>query len=279
MAPTPGGSHLLLSVGVIDAQISLHNVASDKEDNVSFCNVAPDNLPAKQPSIDSAGNIVDSKDLRKGYKMSDGSIVIVEKDEIAALMPEKTSVIKVKDIVDITEVNPLRFNTTYHVGLDAKADDENHAAERYRVISKMIGDRIAIGELVLRSKHMEVAIWNVPGGGLMLSTLRSMMAVNSAPYVPAAEGDLIDAIASTDSAELVAMWAPNVGDAYDPTEFKNEFRDAVLQLIASKTGNAPASAVKKSRAATKNDDLLAMLKANSPKVAKKVKPKPIAKEA
>jgi DNA end-binding protein Ku len=278
MRPTPGASNLVLSVGIVDAPIALYSIVDEKVDEVKFKNVGPDGNFPKRVDIPLSAAVLDAKgekvthikecdpirydQMQKGFEISKEEIVILEQDEINALLPEKCSSITITSIVPVEQINPLRFNATYYVGIATKTGDEELAANRHQLVSAMIGDGwAAIGELVLRNKHQQVMVYN-RNGNLMLTTLCSVAAVNPAPVV---EGE-----ANLDLLEATAGLVESMRGTYDPFAFRNEYKDAVLELVRAKVNGQPMPTVtKKSKAAVSDDILLANLKAVSPS-----KPKP-----
>lgn len=263
MRPTPGASNLVLSVGIVDAPIALYSTVNEKVDEVSFKNVAPDgnfpkrvDVPASAVVLDAKGEKVThvkecdpirSDQMRKGFVISDGEIVILEQDEINALLPEKCSSITINSIVPVDEINPLMFNVTYYVGIATKTGDEELAANRHQLVSAMLGNWAGIGEFVLRGKHQEVAVYN-RNGHLMLTTLHSVAAVNPAPVV---EGE-----ANPDLLEAAVGLVESLRGTYDPFAFKNEYKDAVLDLVRAKANGQPTPTVVKKSKAEMSDDLL-----------------------
>jgi DNA end-binding protein Ku len=214
-----------------------------------------------------SGSPLTTDEIRKGFRLGD-QIVVLERDEVDALMPEKSSVIKVTAIVPAQQVNLDLYNVTYFVGLDAAAD-ETDAATDYHAVSRMIGDKVAIGDIVLRQKHRMVAIYN-DGDVVRLTTLRSVAALNPPPFVPPVEFSEIDGMTPDD---LIEAWAPGIGDEFDPTSFVNEYKDAVLELVhckaSGKTPTTKVAAVDKPKQS--KSELLAALKRNNPGADKKGK--------
>lgn len=269
MAPTPGASNLTLSIGIVDAPISLHSTVNDREDKVTFCEIGPDGQRTKRPTVAGSSVVLDSKgekivsinecsplqtsDIRKGFILSKDEIVVLDQEEINALLPEKSSAVNITSIVSLDEIDPLLFNVTYYVGVATKAD-EDHATGRYHLVSAMLGDSVGIGDFVLRNKHQAVAVYN-RNGRLMLSTLHGVNAINPAPVV---EGE-----PDADLVEAASALVDSLRGNFDPFAFKNEYKSAVLDLVHAKSSGQVATTVvpKKAKAEASKEALLANLKA------------------
>ena len=274
MNPTQGGAHLTLRIGMISARVALF--MAYKEDRVAFSSVDPDGQPVRSPRLPSSMCEMDSKgktvvkvrsgkplatsDIRKGYAL-DGQQVVLDPDEVSALLPEKSSIIKINAIVPKDSIDVDLYDTTYYIGLDSDADEDD-AAFDYHAVSRMIGDNIAVGDMVLRQKHRALVVYN-HGNALRLTMLRSMDSINPAPFIPPVE---IDDIHDMSSEDLIASWASSLDREYDPASFVDEYKVAIMELIQCKaSGGTPKKVSVVDRKPQRNkNELLAALKRNNP---------------
>src|ERR1700761_2913754 len=56
----------------------------------------------------------------KGYKMDDDNYIIVEEADFEAAAPEKSKVVEIESFVDIADVNPMFYETSYYTEPDTK---------------------------------------------------------------------------------------------------------------------------------------------------------------
>src|SRR3954447_10066259 len=66
------------------------------------------------------GREVDSDDIVRGFEVSKGKWVTVDDEEFEAIRPPSTRTIDIEDFVDLTEIDPIYFDRTYHL---APGDD------------------------------------------------------------------------------------------------------------------------------------------------------------
>src|SRR4028119_789358 len=59
---------------------------------------------------------VEYKDVVKGYEVSEGKYVVLEKDEIKAAAGDRGKVIHLREFVDAGEIDPVLYDKTYYVG-------------------------------------------------------------------------------------------------------------------------------------------------------------------
>src|ERR1700755_791629 len=55
-------------------------------------------------------------EIIKAYELTPGQYVPLTKDEMKALAPEKTRAISVQDFVDLSEIDPMYFDSPYYLG-------------------------------------------------------------------------------------------------------------------------------------------------------------------
>jgi DNA end-binding protein Ku len=110
---------------------------------------------------------LDADDIVRGYPLEDGSFVLVEDEELAALDPEKSQEIDLSRFVDIDEVDPMYFERGYFLAPD------RGALKAYRLLAKSMEEegRVGIATFVMRDKAYLVAII-AEDGILRASTLR-----------------------------------------------------------------------------------------------------------
>src|SRR5690606_12903633 len=111
------------------------------------------------------GEEVPDEHIVKGYEVSKDHYVVVDPDELEALIPVATKTIDLDEFVELDELDPVLYETSYHV-----APDNN--PKPYVLLARAMEEsrRVAIGRFVLRSKQYTTAIRAVDGR-LVMSTL------------------------------------------------------------------------------------------------------------
>ena len=193
----------------------------------------------------------------KGYEVDRDRFVMVTPEELAALQPEPTRRIEIEAFVDLHEIDPVHFEKSYYVALQAGAGAEKPYALLLAALQK--ANRAGIARFVLRSKEYLAAIRPM-ADAVVLHTLFFADEVRSADEIPeipkgmtVAEREL--RIATQLIELLKAEW--------DASEYRDTYRERVLQLIEEKAGReqvvaAPQTEPRRTEAA----DLMAALKAS-----------------
>ncbi|HEY5708640.1 MAG TPA: Ku protein [Solirubrobacterales bacterium] len=192
--------------------------------------------------------------IQKAFEITEGNYVPISKDEMAALAPKKSRAIEVQDFVDITEIDPIYFDSPYYLG---PADGAERA---YSLLaSAMEGSgKVAIARFVFRNKE-HLAALRTDGGVLTLTTMRFADEV-----VPPSElEDVLPAEkpkVAKKEIEMAERLIDSLTSKFEPTAYHDEYREELLALIERKAEGkeilAPETAEPE---ATKAPDLMAAL--------------------
>jgi DNA end-binding protein Ku len=210
----------------------------------------------------------------KAYEITKDRYVPLNKDELASLDPEKSRAIEVQDFVDITEIDPIYFDSPYYLG---PADG---AEKAYSLLAQAMeqSGKVAIARFVFRSKERLAAIR--PGDGVLtLTTMRFADEV-----VPPAELD--DVLPSEQpkigkrEVEMAEQLIDSLTRDFDPTLYRDEYREELLAMIERKAaGEEVVAAPQEEREPTKAPDLMAALEQSIAEVKGKREDKPAKKPA
>ncbi|HEY5942353.1 MAG TPA: Ku protein [Solirubrobacterales bacterium] len=217
----------------------------------------------------------------KAYELSPGQYVPLSKDEMEALAPEKTRAIDVLDFVDIEEIDPMYFNSPYYLG---PADGAEKAYSLLGAAMEASG-KAAITRFVFRNKE-HLAALRSGDGVLTLTTMRFADEVVPPSDLDDALPDKKPKVAKRER-EMAEQLIDSLSTKFDPTSYRDEYREQLLALIEQKAeGKEIVAPETEAPKATKAPDLMAALEESIAAVkdkgkgAKKAaKPKAKAKKA
>ncbi len=193
-------------------------------------------------------------EIVKAYEITPGRYVPLSKDEMSALAPEKTRAIDVQDFVDIEEIDPMYFDSPYYLG---PADGAEKAYSLLAAAMESSG-KAAIARFVFRNKEHLAAI-RASKGALTLTTMRFADEV-----VPASELDDVlpqkEPKVAKKEQEMAEALIDSLSTEFDPSDYRDEYREQLLSLIESKAeGKEIVAAETEEPKATKAPDLMAAL--------------------
>ena len=194
------------------------------------------------------------ENIVKAYEITPGRYVPLSKDEMSALAPEKTRAIEVQDFVDIEEIDPMYFDSPYYLG---PADGAEKAYSLLAAAMEKSG-KAAIARFVFRNKEHLAAI-RAGDNVLTLTTMRFADEV-----VPASELD--DALpqkqgkVAKKEQEMAEKLIESLSTDFDPSSYRDEYREQLLELIESKAeGKEIVAPETEEPEPTKAPDLMAAL--------------------
>ncbi len=193
----------------------------------------------KQQMVDSeTGDVVESDQKGRGYELSKGEYVEVEKEELEAVQVESNHTIDIDSFVPRDEIDKRYLNNPYYIAPDGKAGADAFAVIRDAMKDK---DRVALARIVLSNREHVMAIEPL-GKGLLGTTLRY-------PYELRDEDDYFDDIKnpkiSKDMIELASHILDSKAAHFDPSKFKDEYENALKTLVKRKAAGKPVKAVER----------------------------------
>lgn len=203
------------------------------------------------------GEEVEYADIVKGYETDDGELITLSEEDLDSLPTATGHEIDVIEFVPADQIDPLLFEKSYYLEPDVKA------AKPYALLREALvqTDRMAVVKVALRQRE-SIALLRVRDKAIVLQTMLWPDEVREPEF------DILDADVELRPQELTmaASLVESLGADFDPTQFNDEYRDAVVDLIERKrtTGDtrpAPVAA-KRDEGPDSMTDLLSALQAS-----------------
>ena len=214
---------------------------------------------------DEAGEEIAYEDLMRGVERDDGSVVLLDGDEIRSVQPERSRTIDIEDFVELKEIDPVYFEKSYIVA-------PQHGAEKpyaLLLLAMERSERTGIGRFVLRTKPHLVAI-RPANGTLALETLYFGDEVRDARSLVGGVGE---AEVSERELELARKLIATLNTTWNPEAYADTYREELLERIAQKEpGRIPEEREAAAPSGSQVEALMDALKA-SVEQAKKKQPK------
>jgi DNA end-binding protein Ku len=190
----------------------------------------------------------------KAYEITPGQYVPLNKEEMAALAPEKTRAIDVLDFVDLEEIDPMYFDSPYYLG---PADGAEKAYSLLAAAMQASG-KVAIARFVFRNKEHLAAI-RPSDGVLTLTTMRFADEVVAAGELEDVFPEKQAKVAKKEQ-QMAEALIDSLSTDFDPATYRDEYREQLLSLIERKAeGKEIVAAESEEPQATKAPDLMAAL--------------------
>jgi DNA end-binding protein Ku len=191
------------------------------------------------------------EEIRKGYEVAPGEYVTLTREEVAALAPERSRAIDVQQFVDVSSVDPIYFQSSYHVVPDRDWVAPFHLLRR----TMAEADRMAIAWFTLRSRRYLCAVRAF--GDLMLLTTM----LHADEIMPADFGvSDAESAPSEKETKMARLLIDTLSGPFEPERYPDEHRRRVLEAIEAKTPSAAPNLTPPP--ATRVVDLMAALEAS-----------------
>ena len=104
---------------------------------------------------ESTGEEVQYSEIVKGYDIGDGNYVIVSPEELEAIEPGRSREISITDFVDLDDIDPIYYRTSYYL-----APQGDQARRAYALLRAAMEEsrKVGIATFVMRGKQYLVAI-------------------------------------------------------------------------------------------------------------------------
>ncbi len=185
----------------------------------------------------------------KGYKLNDDYVVVDEKDfEDAA--PEKSKVIEIESFVDIADVNPMYYETSYY----CEPDTKNNKAYALLVEALVKSKKAGLARFVLRSTE-SLCIVHPVGRMLVVTRIRFAQEIRNTDDLNIAD----DVQVSKKELDVGLALINQYAEHFDVSKFKDEYSDELLKIIKAKSQGKRATVKKLKPRKTTGDDLYEQL--------------------
>jgi DNA end-binding protein Ku len=256
--------HLRLSL--VSCPVALYK-ATSKVNDISFhlLNPETDNRIRMVPTDPETGP-VNRADLVRGYEIEKNRYVIVTDDELDSVKLETTHTLDIERFVDANTIDRLFWDDPYIL-----LPTDDIAANAYAVIREAMSDthRVAIGRVVMHTRERVMAI-EPRENGLLTYTLRMRdEVVNMAKALESVPEMRPD----KQMVQIAEKIIEQMEGAFDPTEFRDRYGDALRDLIHRKEKGERPVAVAPPAEPSNVIDLMAALKKSLGAPGRREKPR------
>jgi DNA end-binding protein Ku len=243
-----------ISFGLVNIPVAL--MPATQRHELSFHQLDPqDKAPIGYKRVNKeTGEEVPWNRIVKGYEHKRGEYVVVEEDELRAADVEATQTVEIVGFCDFAEIDPRYFDTPYYLAPVARGD---HAYALLRETLRKTR-KVGIARVVLHTREHVAALY-ARGRVLVLDLLRYQHELRDPDAVPAPPEKAAVAERELQMAEKLVE---DMVEPWKPEQYKDEYRDRVLELIRHKaeTGEVAAAPTTAAPAPSRVVDLMALLK-------------------
>jgi DNA end-binding protein Ku len=260
-----------LKVGEVTCPVALHAAVSTS-DRIAFhtINRATGHRVKRQFVDEETGKPVEGEDQVKGYEVSRGEYVMLEPDEVKAVVPQSDKTLAVESFIGGDEIDDVYLDRPYYMTPGSAVAEDTFALLREGMRAKEVA---ALARAVL-FRRVRTLLVRPHEKGMVATTLHFDYEVRSAaeafrdiPKIKI-EGEMLD---------LAKHIISTKSGTFDPGKFDDRYEAAVAELVKAKLAGKPIEARKPPKA-EKVIDLMEALRqsagaARAPKARSPIKGK------
>ena len=216
-----------ISFGLVSVPVKLFSATSPKEVRFHMLHDKDGGRIQQKRVCSQDGEEVPWEHIVKGYEIGKGRYVRVTREELEAFHPRATKTIEIEDFVDLAQIDPIFYESTYYLVPD------RGAAKPYALLVAAMKrtNRVGIARFVLRTKQYLAAVRPMDRA-LAISTMLYADEVVSQDDL---EG-LPEANSRPGERELkmAEQLIGTLATDFDIQKYKDDYREQVLAMLERK---------------------------------------------
>ncbi|SMC95208.1 non-homologous end joining protein Ku [Pedobacter africanus] len=189
------------------------------------------------------------ENIVRGYFLKDHYIVLDEHD-FEEVKPEKTKIIEIENFVDIADINPVYYETSYYT------QPENQGKKAYALLLRALekSKKAGVARFVLRNNE-NLCVLHPLDGVIVITKIRFQEEIRDTKEVRLKESPAINAKELQVGLALIKQYT----SGFNIDAFKNDYSKELLKIIKSKAKGKRATVKKIKPKKAVSDDLYGQL--------------------
>jgi DNA end-binding protein Ku len=218
----------VVSFGMVSIPIRLYN-ATESSAKVSFRQLCPEHKsPINYKRYCAEGeHEVAFGEILKGYEVGRDRYVIIDDKDLDNLPLATAHSVDIQEFVPADEIEPgLYFKNAYFI------EPEELGKKPYHLLRKALEatGRMAIAKIALRDREHLCAL-HANSHGILMNTLNWPDEIRSTEGLKGLEGDVK---INPKELEMAKALIESLADSFDPSRYKDEYREAVMRVVQAK---------------------------------------------
>jgi len=226
-----------ISFGLVNIPVALYSAESRRELRFNQLDRRTMSRVREKRVDEASGQEVPYEEIVKGYDTGGGHYVVLTEDDFRRANPKATQSIDIEGFVNADEIDLTYFDKPYYLG-PVGSGKKGYALLRQVLLRT---GRVAIAKVVIRTKEYLCAV--VPRDGVMVLEILRFAYELRDPAEIDVPGDDLKELGVNDAEVTMAEQLVNaMVKPWDPEEYRDEYRDDLLQMIEEKEAHPEAVA-------------------------------------
>jgi DNA end-binding protein Ku len=216
-----------LTFGLVSVPVGLYSATADQTIHFHQLHRGTSNRIRYKKVDEASGEEVDNADIVNGYDVGGGEYVVVTREELKDVAPGRSETIEISDFVDLDQIDPVFFRSTYYLAPRGKGAERAYALLRQAMRETA---KVGVATLILRDKEYLAAVR--PGDEVLI--LETMYFADEIRE-PGEEFDTLqDATFDGRELEVAKQLVESLTVEWSPDAYHNSYRARVEDLIEQK---------------------------------------------
>jgi DNA end-binding protein Ku len=242
-----------IAFGLINIPVKLFSAT--RENELSFNQLRKSDMSRiKYQRVAAAdGQEVPYDQIVKGYEVEDGMYVVIDDEDLKKASPKKTQSVEILSFANEDEIDSVYFDKPYYLG------PEKNAARAYSLLREALksSKKVAVAKFILRTKE-NLAIIKPEGDALILNQIRYQSEIREADGLNLPGKDQVQ----EKELDLALSLVNQLTEPFKPEQYEDTFTAEIKRIIEQKAQGITPEVVGEAPQQTKDDDLLASLRAS-----------------
>jgi DNA end-binding protein Ku len=243
-----------INFGMVTIPVKLYSATQQKDVRFHLVHIKDGARIVEKRFCSEEDKEVGWDEIGKGYEASKGNYVVMEREEVEAAAPETTKTIDIGDFVEIEEIDPIYFEKSYFL------EPTEVGVKPFNLLRRALEEtgRVAVAKVAIRAKE-RLATLRTYESTLVLETMYWPDEIRSVDDLELPAGKAV--APAPREVEMARSLIDTLASHFDPDNYKDEFRGALLALVERKM-KGETRAARRRKPEPKVTDLMEALQAS-----------------
>jgi DNA end-binding protein Ku len=215
-----------VSFGMVTIPIKLYTATEEKDISFNQLHKKDGERIRYQRYCSADEEVVELKDIVKGYEISRGNYVIMEDEDFDKVPVNTTHTIEITDFVPLDQIDPIYYQKTYYI------EPDKVGMKPFALLREVLKDSelVALAKVTLRQKEQLCSL-RVYEDVIAMETMFYPDEIRSVEGLDA-PGDLT---ISEKEMQMARSLVEMLKGDFDPEKYHDNYREALLELIEKKS--------------------------------------------
>lgn len=240
-----------ISFGLVNAPVRLYSAVAEHKLHFHFLHVKDDSPIGYEKVCKKENRPVPDEEIVKAFEYTKGKYVYMEDEDFEAARMRGYKTIDIEAFVAYEEMDPIYFAKTYYVG------PQEGGEHVYALLARAMDESglAAVARFVMRDQQ-HLGVLRVRKGVITLEQLYFQDEIRPIDEIKSESGGRI----KKEELELAARLIASFTDRWQPSKYKDTYRDELMKVIEAKRKGKQVHAAAEVEEAGELPDLMTVLR-------------------